>query len=90
VSADETIKALKELPIGLFEISQKSTFHCYRHKKDGSIQEVTIDIYDAGQGAGQVRFHCIATTDDGKLATGNAADTLETTISIVHWDDLDR
>ncbi len=86
----EVINRLKGLPgIGFFEVYEKSTFQCYRKKKSGDVQTVTVEILDAGP-EDQARYHCVATGDDGSTATGNPASTIEVVLATLHWGDLDR
>ena len=75
--------------VGFFEVYEKSAFQCYRKKKSGAVQKVTVEILDAGPDD-QDRYHCVATGDDGSTATGNPASTVETVLAIVHWADLER
>lgn len=70
-----------------FEGYSVSTIRLYRNRKDGSVQTVTVEVLDAGPDQ-QNRFHVYAKSDDGKSATGNPADTLETALAIVHWGNL--
>ena len=72
-----------------FEVYHQTYFECYRNAKNGSVQEVLVKILDSGQSEGQ-RYHCIATSKDGKTATGNPAESIELAISWVHWHDLDK
>jgi hypothetical protein len=56
-----------------------------------NVQQVTIEIFDRGVDPKyhQIRFRCVATTDDGKTAAGKPAATLEEALIIVHWQELD-
>jgi hypothetical protein len=91
MSEAEIINHLKSVA-GFFEIYHKTSFECYRKAKDGSEQEVLVEILDGGTDVDpQRRYHCSATTKDGgKMATGNPAASIEVVLSLVHWDDLDN
>jgi hypothetical protein len=90
MDALEVINRLKELSgPRFFEIYEKTTFQCYREKKTGGVQRVTIDILDSGSD-GENRYHCVATGEDGSTASGNPASTIEIVLMTVHWGDLDR
>jgi hypothetical protein len=84
------VKVINRLKaVGFFEVYEKSTFQCYRKKKSGDVQTVTVEILDAGPGD-QARYQCVATGDDGSTATGNPASTIEAVLATVHWGELDR
>lgn len=90
MTENEIIEQLKRVT-GSFEVYQKTSFVCYRDAKDGSVQEVLVDILDAGIGVEpQLRYSCIARTKDGKVATGNPASSIDAMLSIVHWYKLDQ
>jgi len=84
VDTEKTRKILKESG-NFFEIYHKTSFKGYRRNKQGETQEVEIDIF-----YGNGEYHCVATTKDGKTATGNPASSLLEMIPLVHWDDLDK
>jgi hypothetical protein len=86
----EIISYLKKLT-GSSEVYHKTSFECYRKAKDGTEQEVLVEILDGGTDVDpQRRYHCSATTKDGKMATGNPAESIEVVLSLVHWDELDN
>ena len=90
MSEAEIINHLKRVS-GFFEVYHKTSFECYRKAKDGSEQEVLVEILDAGPDVDpQRRYQCVATTKDGKIATGNPAASIDVALSIVHWHDLDN
>ena len=90
MSASEIINALKGLSgVKFFEVYKKSTFKCHRNKKNGDVQTVTVDVFDGGAEAGENRYHCVATSDDGAEATGNPAGTIEVVFATLHWNKLD-
>ncbi len=75
---------------GIFEIYHKTSFWGYRRNANGEKQKVLVDILDMGPEADDLRYSCVATTYDGKMATGNHASSIEVAISIVRWDELDK
>ena len=74
----------------IFEVYHKTSFECYRHTKDGGIQTVTVDILDMGPEKGDLRYTCVAKSEDGRMATGNPARSVDEVLPTVHWFDLDR
>jgi hypothetical protein len=85
----EIMKKLKKVA-GFYELYHKTSFIGYRHPKSGGSQKVSVDILDAGSEAGDIRYACEATSEDGKVATGNNGPSLEVVLATVHWQDLDR
>ncbi len=76
--------------VNFFEIYRVYEFQGHRQNKAGKDQKVRIELLDAGPEAGDLRFHCRAVLEDGRYATGNAAKTVDETLAIVHWWDLDN
>jgi len=70
------------------ELYQVTRFSGFRTGRDGKLQEVTIEIFDAGEST-TLRFHCVARTEDGRMATGNPEKTVDVAIACVHWNELD-
>jgi hypothetical protein len=89
MNEEDVMKQLKK-EARFFEIYHKTSFLGYRKNAKGEDQEVAVDILDMGSGTGDSRYSCIATTKDGKMATGNPASSIDVAISIVHWYDLDK
>lgn len=85
----EIIKRLKEV-VGFFKVYHKTSFEGWRRAKNGTEQRVTVDILDAGPEAGGLRYACHATSEDGKMATGNNGPSIDVVLSTVHWHDLDK
>jgi hypothetical protein len=86
---DEIINRLKKAT-GAFEVYHKTSFQCFRTAKDGSVQDVTVEIWDGGPDIDpNLRYTCIAKTTDGRSATGNPDYSIEAVLSTVHWGDLD-
>ncbi len=76
---------------GLFEVYHVSTFRGFRKAKDGTVQEVEVQILDRGEAVDpHLRFICEAISSDGRRAIGNSADSVSVALSIVHWYDLDK
>jgi len=89
MNEEGVMKQLKK-DAGFFEIYHKTSFWGYRRNAKGEEQEVSVDILDMGSEAGDARYSCVATTSDGKFATGNSASSIDVAISIAHWSDLDK
>jgi hypothetical protein len=89
MSPTEIINQLKKT-IGAFEGYHTTSFKFHRNMKSGDTQDVTVEILDAGSDVdSQLRYHCIARTEDGKVATGNPASSIDEVISLVQWHKLD-
>jgi hypothetical protein len=89
MTEENTINLLKN--VGFFEVYHITSFECYRKAKDGTTQEVVVEILDAGSDVNpELRYQCVARTKDGKMASGNPASSIDDVISTVHWYDLDR
>jgi hypothetical protein len=92
----QVIRKLKSPPTGIFEASQKITFHCYRHMKDGSNRQVEVTIFDGGEDAENSRYLAEAHLMDErgqrteKGCSGNGGPTIEQAIAVMHWGDLDK
>jgi hypothetical protein len=72
----------------IFEAHHVQTFRAYRNSKSRGVQQVTIEILDAGPEKPNNRYQCIATAGD-KSAAGNSAESISTAIALVHWWSLD-
>ena len=91
MDAAEALRQLKRIP-ELHEVCHKETkeiFECSRERSDGSTHKVTIELFDAGPELPDSRYRAVATSEDGKQATGNAA-PLEVVFLTLHWGDLDQ
>lgn len=74
-----------------FEVYHKTTFECYRKDKNGNTREVEVSILDAGPDENpQLRYHCVARSEDGKMATGNPDSSIDMVLLHVHWNNLDN
>jgi hypothetical protein len=92
----ETIRRLEE-DARMFEIDRTTTFQGsdlqeafrgYRENRVGEKVEVTVEVLDAGDGAGAHRYAVSAYSQDGKEAHGDEAATLEEAVPNVRWDAL--
>ena len=73
-----------------FEVYHTTSFSGYRNRKDGGVQKVLVEIQDAGPVAGEMRYSCVATSEDGRQASGNPGPSIDLVLGTVHWWDLDR
>jgi hypothetical protein len=73
-----------------FETYHVTTLQCYRNTKAGGVQEVRVEILDAGPDYSGGRYQVHATTKDGKAASGNSMADIEAALAVVHWGDLDK
>lgn len=87
----EVIEALRGRS-GFFEIYHlHSAYKCYRTTTAGEVQQVSIEIYDAGpQVQSNIRYHAKATSEDGKIASGNPDESIQAVLMTLHWFDLDK
>ena len=92
----EPIRRLEE-HARMFEITRTTTFQGsdlqeafkgYRENKAGERMEITVEVLDAGDGAGAHRYVVSAYSQDGKEAHGTEAATLDEAIPNVQWDML--
>jgi len=88
---DEQVLDIVRLQLpGILEVYRKKDFLLWRNAKDGSAQEVSLEVLDAGPNFdSERRFTCVARTSNGRSAKGNSARTVETALALVHWWDLD-
>ena len=91
MDTDDTIDLLKRAS-KCSELAQLTTFRGYRTDERGGEREVTIRLYDAGPdpAVAHIRYAVVAEDEEGRLATGNEAPTIDQAINDVHWDALDR
>ncbi len=89
MNTEEIISRLKQ-KANFYEVYHKTSFNCVRTDKDGNSQEVDVDILDAGPDVNpNMRYHCVAKTEDGKLATGNPDSSIALVLMHVHWNNFD-
>ena len=89
---EQIMKSLSNVQ-GVFEVAELLyTFRFYREtgSEDGP-QEVILKIFNYGPDANPLyKYYCVATTKDGKIATGNPDSSVELAIDNIHWIHLDR
>ena len=87
----DTAEVLSQLDglADIFEAYHRTSFLAYRNTKDSGVQTLEIEILDKGPSAGDLRYSCKVTTDDGKQAAGNPAARKDVALAIVHWQNLD-
>ncbi len=89
MNTGEVISELKKRA-NFFEVYHKTNFECIRTDKNGRTQTVEVSIFDAGPDVNpQLRYHCVAKTEDGKMATGNPESSIDMLLLHVHWNNLD-
>lgn len=72
------------------EVAEMHFFEGHRINKKGERQEVTIKIGDMGKSINpNLRYYCVAKSENGKEATGNSGSTIEEVIATVQWNELD-
>jgi hypothetical protein len=86
------LEGLREIQnfANFFEVYHKTSFECYRNAKDGSVQEVLVEILDSGPEQLPNRYHVVARSTDGKSASGNPGDSVKVALAFVHWWELDE
>jgi hypothetical protein len=90
MSEEEIIEELKKVD-GAFEVyGVVSRFKFYRRIEGDKTQEVSVEVLDAGPNANpSLRYHCMASADDGRTATGNPDSSIEYALMNMHWEHLD-
>ena len=82
--AIDTDAAIAELDRLFSEAWHRTDFTVYTtggHK-------IAVTILDAGPAGARNRYCVKATTEDGRKASGNAAESISTALSIVHWSEI--
>ncbi len=83
LGATDTIRRI-EKGLGMSETCQVTTFEGIRENGDGSLQEVTLEVLDAGKGAGDRRYAVnVRFAGGGDDVVGNPAPTLDEASSVV-------
>ena len=85
----EVIEKLKRL-LSAGEVYHVTYYQAVRTAKDGTIQEVEIEVLDRGPEDPHTRYHVTAVAKDGRAASGNSGASLDTVLATVHWYKLDR
>jgi hypothetical protein len=76
--------------LGTLAVYEKRTYLARRKRSDGSLQELTIEVLDAGPDVPPgIRFECVARTAGGKSISGNPSSTAEAALGLLPWEDLD-
>lgn len=75
---------------GAYEAYLRTEYIVYRKNREGVVQEVRIEVLDAGPAMAPIRFHVQAKADNGRTATGNPSESLEIALATLHWEELDR
>lgn len=91
MNIDDTDQILASLRKGM-ETNGGAQVHHYRFDRttaDGSLQEVHVEIHDAGATSPTNRFQVMAYGSDGATCSGNPEQELETAIALTHWFALD-
>lgn len=71
------------------EVYEVHSFEGYRETGADEPQTVLVKILDAGPDAGQDRYACEASTEDGaKVTRGNFAESVDTAMAITRWSEL--
>jgi hypothetical protein len=75
---------------GFFEVNELK-FKCCRKARDGSTQEVWIEVTDAGPNAysAEHRYSVVAKTHDGRETQLKSGPSLKIALGIVAWQMLD-
>ncbi len=90
MNVDEVLDLRKHLDRhGISEVTEVTLFRGQKSRHDGTSAEIQIEVHDGGPDAGESRWHVVATADDGRVATGNPAPDLETSLSTTRWSELD-
>lgn len=90
MSIAEIMAALRNCA-GIFDAYHKTSFECYRKAKGGAVQKVLVEIFDAGPDRDpNTRYHCVATTEDGRGTSGNPGASVGVVLAMVHWGRLDE
>ncbi len=88
VDPNRTMEHLLGLPRNT-EAYHVTTFQVVREDKQGNSHLVTVEVLDAGDGEEYPRYMAVARSDNGKAASGSAAESVEAALSILHWYALD-
>ena len=86
IEDEQVLDVLRLQMSGVLQVQRKKEFIVHRTLENGDVQKVTIDVLDAGPNVRdpQRRFKCTARADDGRIAAGNSAQTMEAALDLVH------
>ena len=82
-------KALATKVKGLSDVDPIEVCHLAMFEADWGDERVTVEIRDFGHRDPAHRYLCCAKTNDGRVASGNGAETPEMAIAITHWYKLE-
>jgi hypothetical protein len=83
MDSTDTIRRI-EGELGMSQTYQVTTFEGVRDRPDGSLQEVSVEVFDAGEDAGARRYMVtLNIEDDEDEIIGNPAPTLDEALSDV-------
>ena len=85
----EEMLALVKKATHVSELHHVTTFRGSRKDKGGVLRDLTIEVLDAGTEEPDRRYRVTATDSGGRVATGNAASSLDSALEAVRWSDLD-
>jgi hypothetical protein len=74
----------------LAEVYRVHRYKAYRDDALGLGREIEIEVLDRGPEFSHSRYGLKARDEDGRVATGNSAATLEEAILLLHWEDLTK
>ena len=84
----ELHKAVAAMGI-LSNVQRVHHFNATRKLKDGGDELITIEIHDVGQDCEWGRYSVVARNEDGREASGNSFNEIDTALGCVHWYQLD-
>ena len=76
----ETLRGLKD-KANFFEVYHVTTFRCFRNAKKGGVQDVTVEVWDAGPDHSSGRYTVVAKSADGHSASGNSAPSIDVALA---------
>jgi hypothetical protein len=74
---------------GLHEIAEVTTFRAYKRRRDEQTTSVTVEIFDHGAAAGDLRWFVRARDELGNQAACNPDQTLDLALLSTHWNELE-
>jgi hypothetical protein len=80
VDTGDAIRRL-EREFGMSDTTQVTTLRGTQETEDGGYRKITVEVLDAGEGAGSLRYAVSVRSEDGGEFHGNPAGTLEEAIS---------
>jgi hypothetical protein len=81
---------LLSTPAAVYDLNLIEARSACRRRADGSIQQLEIEIWDAGPDYDPAqRYWCLVRSDDCKLAAGSGCAAVESAIQSVPWQIFD-